>query len=389
MKRYKEPPENSWSPLTDTEYQYISPWLKQNEAAWREFAAGALKPYCYKAYQYNPNSRNHWSLGFGVPQTLRKLARLGIWKSRINIKQGQIQQGIKDCFTVARAGSHWQGKGRIGQQLSGQYMSRLASQEILNIAATQNLPATDLKQIQQQLLQIYPEGYPRMNMEVERLAFLDTIQRVFTEDGFGGGHLIPDRYMEIFESRAYDDSEARMFALPLTTIAGMRHARRDETIRKGNEIFEKYNQICKMTPYEKYSHEIDDELYLSLPHERYFLIRRSMRGMYRVSEFTYLSEAWYQATIVTLALKRWRLEKNEYPEKLSELIAAGFLDELPMDLYSDKPLVYKKTEDNFMLYSVGPNFVDDDGEVAMNHRGEPQKWGTSEAGDIVFWPVVN
>lgn len=387
MKRYKESPESNWSPLTDTECEYISPWIKQNEAAWREFAAGGLKPYCYKAYQYDPNSRDHWSIGFGVHQILRKLAWLGIWRSRINMKQGQIQQGLEDCLTVARAGSHWQGKGRIGQQFSGQSMSSLALQEILHITATQNLPATDLKRLQQQLSRIYPEGYPHINMEGERLAFLDTVQRVFTDEGFGGGHLIPGRYMDIFESRIIDDSEARMFALPLTTAAGMVHARRDETIRKGNEIYDRYNQMCKMTPYEKYTRGIgDDKIYLSLSHDRYFLIRRLMRAMYGVSEFTYRREALYQATIVTLALKRCRLEKNEYPETLSELITAGFFDELPMDPFSDKPLVYKKTEDDFVLYSVGPNFTDDDGEVALN-RGEPLKWGTPEAGDTVFWPL--
>jgi hypothetical protein len=390
MKRYKEPLKNSWSPVTDTEFEYISPWIKQNEAAWWEFTAGALKPYCYKAYHYDPNSRDQWSLGFGIPQMLRRLASLGIWKSRLDIKQGHIKQGIEDCLTVARASSHWQGKGRISQQFAGQNMSRLASLEILHIVATQNLAATDLKQLQQQLSRIYPEGYPRMNIETEKLAFLDTIQRVFTEDGFGGGHLIPDRYIDIFEPLTYEDSEAMMFSLPLTTIAGMVHARRDETLRKGNKILDKYNQICKMTPYEKYSSGIgDDETDWSLSHQKYFFLYRSLYDMRQVSEFTYLSEAWYQATITTLAIQRWRLEKNAYPESLSELTAAGFLDELPMDLYSDKPLVYRKTKDDFVLYSLGPNFTDDGGQVAVNGRGEPQNWGTPKAGDIVFWPLTN
>ena len=387
MKRYKESPESDWSPLTDTEYEYISPWIKQNEAAWREFAAGALKPYCYKAYQYYPNSKDHW-LGIVEPQIpmLGKLAWLGIWRSRINMKQGQIQQGFEGCLTVARAGSHWQGKGRIGQQLSGRSMSMLASQEILHIAATQNLPATDLKQLQQQLSRIYPEGNPHMNIEAERLAFLDTVQRVFTDEGFGGGHLIPGRYMNIFHPQAYDDIEARMLQLPGAAVTGMVHARRDETIRKGNEIYDQYNQMCKMTPYEKYARGTgEDEIYLSLPHQRYFLIRSLMRNMYLDSEFMYRSEALYQATIATLALKRWRLEKNEYPETLSELIAAGFIEELPMDPYSDKPLVYKKTDNDFIIYSAGRNFTDDDGEYGRDKHGGISKW--SDNGDIIFWPL--
>ncbi|UCE48911.1 MAG: hypothetical protein JSW47_01975 [Phycisphaerales bacterium] len=386
MKRYKELPESTWSPLTDTECEYISPWIKQNEAAWREFAAGALKPYCYKAYQYDPNPRDHWSFGFGVPQMLRKLAWLGIWRSRINMKQGQIQQGFEDCLTVARAGSHWQGKGRIGQQFSGQSMSKLAWQEVLHIAAAQDLPATDLKQLQQQLSRIYPEGYPHMNMEAERLAFLDTVQRVFTDEGFGGGHLIPGRYMNIFQPRAYDDIEARMLQLPGAAVTGMVHARRNETIRKGNEIYYQRNEMLKMTPYEKYAREIDDdEIYLSLPWEKYFLIHRLMRATYGLSEFTHRSKAFYQATIVTLALKRWRLEKNVYPETLSELIAAGFIEALPMDPYSEKPLIYRRADDDFILYSVGPDFTDDAGQYGVDRYGQARKW--ADNGDTVFWPL--
>jgi hypothetical protein len=387
MTRFREPSGSDWSPLTDTECEYISPWIKQNEAAWREFAAGALKPYCYKAYQYYPNGRDHW-FGIVEPQIpmLRKLAWLGIWRSRIDMKQGQIRQGFEDCLTVARAGSHWQGKGRIGQQFSGQSMSRLALQEILHIATTENLLATDLKQLQQQLSRIYPEGYPHMNMEAERLAFLDTVQRVFTDEGFGGGHLIPDRYIQIFEPRAYDDSKARMVVLPLTTPAGMVHARRDETIRKGNEIYDQLNQMCKMTPYERYTREIDDEIHLSLSREKYLLIHRLMRATYLDSESTYRSEALYQATIVTLALKRWRLAKNEYPGTLNELVAAGFLKSLPMDPYSDKPLIYRRADDGFILYSVGPDFTDDAGQYGVDRYGQARKW--TDNGDTVFWPLL-
>ena len=51
--------------------------------------------------------------------------------------------------------------------------------------------------------------------------------------------------------------------------------------------------------------------------------------------------------LTILALLRWRLQKDQYPAALDELVAAGFLNELPMDPWSDKPLVYKKTDDDF------------------------------------------
>ena len=95
----------------------------------------------------------------------------------------------------------------------------------------------------------------------------------------------------------------------------------------------------------------------------------------------------YESVVTILAIERWRLEKNECPETLSELVVAGFIKELPMDPYSDKPLVYRRADDDFILYSVGLNFRDDDGEVAIE-RDRPMRWGTRDAGDVIFWPLL-
>ena len=71
---------------------------------------------------------------------------------------------------------------------------------------------------------------------------------------------------------------------------------------------------------------------------------------------------------------------------MDELIKTGYLKELPIDPYSDKSLIYKKTEESFALYSVGRNFKDDDGKVFIEHENI-QEWGTRNDGDAVFWPV--
>jgi len=146
--------------------------------------------------------------------------------------------------------------------------------------------------------------------------------------------------------------------------------------------------VAKMTPYHRDARDLKmpDEILSSMPRYRYFLIQTLMPASARVSDITYRGKMGHQSTLTVLALKRWRLEKGTYPQTLDELVAGGFLKELPMDPYSDKPLVYKKTDDNFILYSLGPNFKDDNGEVAMEH-GRPRRWGTAEAGDVILWPL--
>jgi len=81
----------------------------------------------------------------------------------------------------------------------------------------------------------------------------------------------------------------------------------------------------------------------------------------------------------------YRQDMSQYPQHLEELVATNYLRELPMDPYSDKPLVYKKTVDNFIHYSVGLNFEDDGGKVFRDSEGIVRKW--ADEGDVVFWPI--
>jgi hypothetical protein len=38
---------------------------------------------------------------------------------------------------------------------------------------------------------------------------------------------------------------------------------------------------------------------------------------------------------------------------------------VPIDPYSDRPLVYRRTDDGYLLYSVGSNRVDDGGQRVL------------------------
>jgi len=388
MKRYKELPVNVRGPLTNTEYEYIGPWVRENEPAWQEFVAGSSKSYCYREYQLRPEQQDRWLLNIDISHfnTLKQLARFAVWRSRVDVKEGKTRQGLEDCLAVARAGSHWQQRANLIEQLVGLAISALAHEQILHVIATVNLSDVDLRQLQQQWSQIYPQGYPLINIEGERIGFLNAVQHVFTEGGPGGGHLIPGRWDRLTDDITYlAESEHRIF-MPLSTAASMVHARRDETVAKFNEIFDKASENTEMSPYKRHIHNINlDKIILALPRHRYFLIQIFLPAFGRISELGYRSKVSHEATVAIMALKRWRLEKNSYPAGLNELVAAGFIKELPMDPYSDKSLVYNKTDDDFILYSVGPNFTDDGGEPGKDTKGRISKW--RDNGDTVFWPV--
>ncbi|HOD82558.1 MAG: hypothetical protein BWX88_00929 [Planctomycetes bacterium ADurb.Bin126] len=76
----------------------------------------------------------------------------------------------------------------------------------------------------------------------------------------------------------------------------------------------------------------------------------------------------FQLARLALALAAWRAEKGGYPETLSQL-APDYLKEVPIDLFTGRPLAYRREGDGYLLYSVGMNRRDDGGVVC----GEKQQ----------------
>jgi hypothetical protein len=69
---------------------------------------------------------------------------------------------------------------------------------------------------------------------------------------------------------------------------------------------------------------------------------------------------------VSIALERHRLANGALPETLNALVPR-YLAKIPTDLIDGKPLRYRRDADGgYILYSVGWNQTDDDGEVARS-----------------------
>ena len=167
------------------------------------------------------------------------------------------------------------------------------------------------------------------------------------------------------------------------------HARRDATVVAGEQMYDRQAEMVRMSPYQRHKRNLVDaeEILESMSRYRYALLYYFMPAAERVSDLLYREKALHEAIITISAIQQWRLEKDGYPENLDELVEGGFLKELPIDPWSDKPLVYKKTDDSFTLYSVSRNFVDDGGEYGVLDSGRISNW--LDNGDSIFWPQVN
>lgn len=81
------------------------------------------------------------------------------------------------------------------------------------------------------------------------------------------------------------------------------------------------------------------------------------------------------AADVGIAVELFRRRVGKLPATLAELSPAE-LPALPLDPYTDKPMLYRQTKHGFTIYSVGPDLVDDGGLV-----------GEGQADVGLFFPI--
>ena len=154
--------------------------------------------------------------------------------------------------------------------------------------------------------------------------------------------------------------------------------------RKGTEaIVDKYfayiETLKNQTPWQLKSKDIksDDDIQKMCKGN---FIEEAVPSVYGLIELYQRHKAKESALITTISILRYKEDKGQLPENLDQLVSTEYLNELPMDPYSDGSLVYRRIGDYFMIYSLGADF-DDDGGVYS-------EWGKySQGGDKVFWPV--
>jgi type II secretory pathway pseudopilin PulG len=93
-------------------------------------------------------------------------------------------------------------------------------------------------------------------------------------------------------------------------------------------------------------------------------------NVYKASQVTARNQNLINQARVACALERYRLANGSYPDALDAL-APGFIEKLPHDIINGGPLIYRKTDNSFVLYSIGWNEKDDGGIAAKTKEGQP------------------
>jgi hypothetical protein len=370
--------------LSEEDLVLLKQWLTDNTDAIEFFKQAVEKPHCW----WKRDVKDDFVMNVLMPELspFRKIVRMVVWQAKLKAYDGHIEEAFDDLLACYRAGRHLKGPRSLIEQLVGIGIQATSTKNILVILSNRQVDSQLLKNLQTRLEELMAEDTYIINYEVERFYGLDFLQRYYTDNGKGSGHMIPGRLNFSGITELLPDS---VFSYSWNLAVALASANRSKVNREFEKIYDTAQKWAYKTPWQLYEEKVDLDMGLvnwsALKRARYWPVSFLMPALARVSEISYRLTADVKSTLTVIALLRCRQDTGSYPKSLDDLVAAGYLKQLPMDPFSDKPLVYKRTEDNFILYSVGFNFKDDSGQSGKDDKGKVKKW--ADEGDAVFWPV--
>jgi hypothetical protein len=374
---------------TVAERQFIAKWIDDQKEALGLVLAGTQKPYHWWDYGSGQSTYTIWSIRLPELNKLKMSARALSWRAWLSAEQGRYEDALGDAMTCYRFGRHHTGNRTLIEQLVGMAIEALAVRNLRDILGNYEIDYQILTKLQKDFEQTIAGEDFTVHFEVEKLSMYDAIQRCFTQDRFGGGHICPGQFKQLMSLD--DDSysflghiiEQKAWTAPLHVL--FTHPNKQETRQMADRYYAFCDTMARKTPAQIHSEDIDlDDKSLEMVKGN-ILLDILTPAFGRVIQISYRMRTEAQALVTIIALLRYEDDKGFYPENLKQLMTEGYISELPMDPWSDKPLVYKKTSDGFILYSIGLNFKDDGGQVIRDDQGRIRMW--EDTGDAVFWPV--
>ena len=381
-----------YNELTVGQRRIAERWLQEHNDALELIIEGSRRPYYWRTYKSGDDNPDVM-LGVLLPNLsdFRRFAfnlRLRAW---LRAEQGRYQDASDDVKSCYRFGQHLKGDKILIEQLVGIAIEALSVQTIRDILGEYEIDSTILADLQDSFEQIVAGENFVASLKAEKLCVYDEIQRCFTEDRFGGGHLYLSRISYLTSDYQNDVMDVETIFSPQQWPRAVKvlfaHPDKEKTRKTADCFYDFWTKLYLKTPCQIKAEVIDAEKEALEIIEGNVFLQILAPPLARVNQIAYRNKTEVYATVAVLAILRYSKDKGSFPDDLEQLISAGYLKQLPIDCFADKPLSYKKTEDSFILYSVGPNGSDEGGQYSRDRKGRIKNW--LDNGDAIFWPAAN
>ena len=243
-----------------------------------------------------------------------------------------------------------------------------------------------------------------ISLDAERMIFEDVIQRVYSDDGHGDGHITARGFgisMLLLQSEGGATAGANPKAVIVAYLAGpamvVSSASRQELLAKYNQMMDAQEGMLRVSIRNTDTRSLSDmkqslggpvsaTLRYGILPTMFFTFGAAERSAER-----YLGRR--DGIVTAIALELYRRQHGDYPKRLDELTPL-LLPAVPADRITGDPIKYRLVNGHPLLYSVGDDRQDDGGVPPMTADGPdysgaarwPLPGQTVTRGDWVLYP---
>ncbi|MCC6908451.1 MAG: hypothetical protein IT430_10955 [Phycisphaerales bacterium] len=300
----------------------------------------------------------------------RGLAKMSTSRMRASLEAGDTEQFLRSTehsLAIARITSH---DPFLISHLVGIAVSSLVNAEIACAVVDKQLDEATCRRLLE-MLERHRVAPQLLALEAERLSQLDTIQRVFSDDGRGDGILLRSELARI--SDGMSGAPPTLESHPIFNVTGLLEPGRAETTRLVNDYFDAAIAQCTMTAAEQAAAPVDLDVFAEEVADRNELLGLLLPAISRAMHAARGGRALHEATRVLVAIEGFEAKYGRIPDGLDAL-APEFLSEVPGDPISGQRFVFtarQPTADDprsWWLYSVGLDGTDNGGKQVPGGR---------------------
>jgi hypothetical protein len=239
-----------------------------------------------------------------------------------------------------------------------------------------------------------------LSFKGERMMVHDAIQRAYTDDGNGDGHLTLEGQKLLREIGAIGSWNLSGYSAVFNSILEYASAPVGSSRKAVTEQYDRLMDLAdanvtrpiREANWQSYTQQ-------SIAHyDQSTRLRRSVlilmeRGLAAIHVRAERNLGHRDGILVAIALELHRREHGQYPKTLDEL-SPKYLPTLPPDRINGAPLKWRLINGKPLIYSVGADGDDDGGRLPIAPGGKVRKWGAADwssdkpaDGDWVLFPM--
>ncbi|MBN1392476.1 MAG: hypothetical protein JW947_06710 [Sedimentisphaerales bacterium] len=367
--------------LSEQNLQTTRRWVKNNSLALEYFTQASKKPYFWTEKKSDDGS----VLSILLPDLdgIKKLAQLTCCRAMLEAMDRDMSSAAKDVETVYRVGNHFKGLQKTIEQAVGISFKARAIETVLIIIQNTHINKKEREYLYNSLKKYIDNEKFIPDLSAMKLTCLDCLQRMYILNK--NGKRMIDEKSSLIQLCLF---RIRCTSQVLHSYDSIKKCYKPKLLKMNYEkaaelITEKLDRLEKWMPLDAWQlNEImnqKDGVFQRIQESH------PLMNFVVINAISLKVDVYERLRVKILALDvimsvlTFEENKGRLPLDFSELQEAGLLEKVPIDPYSGKPIIYKKLDDSFTVYSYGPDFDDDGGVRTVDYN--------RHNGDIVVWPV--